>query len=417
MPDFAPNRAYSVAELNKIVKGLLEGDARLQIVLVQGEISNFHRTQSTGHCYFTLKGDGAAVDCAMFRSSAARLPFQPQNGMKVLARGRVSLYEVTGKYQLVIDSLQPDGIGALYAAFEQLKRRLEGEGLFRAELKRPLPLLPSCVGVITSPTGAAVRDIIDVLGRRLPAAKVLLYPAIVQGDGAVPTLLAGIDYFSRSRAADVVIIGRGGGSIEDLWAFNDETLARAVRACSVPVISAVGHETDFTICDFAADARAATPSVAAELASGGAERVIERLASAKKSLKTDIVRRLVDARSRLNALAASRPLTVPTAPIDEKRLRLDHAAERLSSSEEKLRTRRTAAFSALAARLEALDPMAVLSRGYAAVFGANGAVVTSARTLSPGERLTLRLRDGSAAATVEEVTPSPAEEIPSPAEE
>ena len=258
--------AVSVTQLNEFVKALIDGSDCLSNLYVKGEISNFKNHYGTGHYYFTLKDDGGLIRAVMFRSSAAKLKFMPENGMKVVVHGRVSAFVRDGQYQLYADSMEPDGVGALYIAYEQLKKRLESEGLFAPERKRPLPKIPTRVGIITSATGAAVRDMIHVAGRRFPFAKLILYPSLVQGPGASAQLIEGVKYFNRTASVDVIIIGRGGGSIEDLWAFNDEQLARTVAASQIPVISAVGHETDFTICDFVADRRAPTPSAAAEIA-------------------------------------------------------------------------------------------------------------------------------------------------------
>ena len=255
----------TVSELNSYIKSILDNDKRLSAISVRGEISNFKR-HSSGHLYFTLKDDGGQIRAVMFRSYADRIRFMPEDGMKVIVRAEVSVYAQAGTYQLYVNSMQPDGVGALYLAYEQLKERLACEGLFDQEHKIPLPSYPTRIGVITSPTSAAVRDIINVTGRRYPLATVYVYPALVQGDGAEKSLIEGLKYFEQSGLADVIIIGRGGGSIEDLWAFNSEALARCIYTMNTPVISAVGHETDFTICDFVADMRAPTPSAAAEIA-------------------------------------------------------------------------------------------------------------------------------------------------------
>lgn len=260
------NAVIGVAALNEYIKGLIDRDSALRSIYVRGEISNFKNHYSTGHFYFTLKDEGGVVRCVMFRSSAAKLPFVPENGMKVVLHGRVSAFVRDGQYQIYADDMEPDGVGALHIAYDQLRRKLESEGLFDPSRKLHIPKIPNRVGLITSATGAAVRDMINVCGRRFPYAKITLYPALVQGQGAAASLISGVNYFNETGSADVLIIGRGGGSIEDLWAFNDETLARTVAASRIPIISAVGHETDFTICDFAASCRAPTPSAAAEIA-------------------------------------------------------------------------------------------------------------------------------------------------------
>ena len=258
--------ALTVTQLNEYIKGILDHDPRLTDVYLRGEISNFKNHYSTGHYYFTLKDEGGMIRAIMFRSSAVKLAFLPEDGMKVVAHGRISAFVRDGQYQIYCDSMEPDGIGALYIAYEQLKRKLEAEGLFDPSRKKPLPKIPSRVGIITSATGAAIRDMINVCGRRFPFAELVLYPSLVQGPDAPAQLIDGVRYFNEKQSVDVIIIGRGGGSIEDLWAFNNEDLAREIAASAIPVISAVGHETDFTICDFVADRRAPTPSAAAELA-------------------------------------------------------------------------------------------------------------------------------------------------------
>lgn len=386
-------RVFTVGELNLYVKGLLESDALLKGLYLRGEISNF-KFHSSGHFYFTLKDGEGAVKAVMFRASAGKLRFLPENGMRVLVHGRVSLYQQTGDYQLYVDNMEPDGIGALYVAYEQLRRRLEEEGLFREDLKRPLPKTPKCVGVITSPTGAAVQDILNILGRRFPFAKVLVYPALVQGEGAVPSLLEGLRYFSESRAADVVIIGRGGGSLEDLWAFNDESLARAVRACPVPVISAVGHETDFTICDFASDLRAPTPSAAAELAVPETTELQQKFRNVIDRMKTLLRKDVEQKRQLLEHYAGARVLRQPESYIAEKRIALDMVFDRLSGAMKNDLTGRRADFAALTGKLEALNPMAVIARGYGAVYTPEGKVLKSVRAVKPGDTFTLRMQDG-----------------------
>ena len=386
-------RVFTVGELNLYVKGLLESDALLKGLYLRGEISNF-KFHSSGHFYFTLKDGEGAVKAVMFRASAGKLRFLPENGMRVLVHGRVSLYQQTGDYQLYVDNMEPDGIGALYVAYEQLRRRLEEEGLFREDLKRPLPKTPKCVGVITSPTGAAVQDILNILGRRFPFAKVLVYPALVQGEGAVPSLLEGLRYFSESRAADVVIIGRGGGSLEDLWAFNDESLARAVRACPVPVISAVGHETDFTICDFASDLRAPTPSAAAELAVPETTELQQKFRNVIDRMKTLLRKDVEQKRQLLEHYADARVLRQPESYIAEKRIALDMVFDKLSGAMKNELAGHRADFAALTGKLEALNPMAVIARGYGAVYTPEGKVLKSVRAVKPGDTFTLRMQDG-----------------------
>ena len=304
------------------------------------------------------------------------------------------------------DDMEPDGVGALYVAFEQLKTKLSAEGLFDERRKKPLPKIPKRVGIITSPTGAAIRDMINILGRRFPYAKILLYPALVQGNDAPPQLIAGVEYFNRVRNVDVIIIGRGGGSIEDLWAFNDEGLARAVAASSLPIISAVGHETDFTICDFVADRRAPTPSAAAELAVPETAELQRKIGNIVGRMELLLGRQITQKRQTLRFLAESRAMTNPAAMLDERRMNLVYLAEKLDrAAENTLAVRRNSLVQAVG-KLEALNPLAILTRGYSAVFDGEGRVVSRAEQLTPGETITLRLTDGTAAATVTEIQPN-----------
>ncbi|MBQ9429426.1 MAG: exodeoxyribonuclease VII large subunit, partial [Clostridia bacterium] len=266
----------TVTQLNAYIKSKFDADVFFSGVLVKGEISNLTK-HSSGHYYFTIKDETSAIKAVMFRGEVSKIKFDPENGMKIVAHGRVTVYPPSGQYQINCDYLEPDGIGALNLALEQLKKKLQAEGLFDAARKKPLPKIPTRVGVITSPTGAAVRDIINILGRRFPYAKMILFPALVQGESAAPSLIEGVRWFNRMQNVDLLIIGRGGGSLEDLWAFNDEQLARTIAASTIPVISAVGHETDFTICDFVADRRAPTPSAAAELAVPEATELMQKI--------------------------------------------------------------------------------------------------------------------------------------------
>ena len=320
--------------------------------------------------------------------------------MKVIAHGRVSAFVRDGQYQLYCDSMEPDGIGALYIAFEQLKRKLEAEGLFDPARKRPLPKIPSRVGIITSATGAAIRDMINVCGRRFPYAKLVLFPSLVQGPDAPPQLIAGLRYFNETRSADVIIIGRGGGSIEDLWAFNNEELAREVAASQIPVISAVGHETDFTICDFVADRRAPTPSAAAELAvpdTGELKRKIQNIVTREAGVLQQIAARH---REKLLLLSGSRVLQDPMAMIDDKKMQNAMLSERLIRAEERIRMQSRAALQAEAGKLSALNPLAVLSRGFSAVYREDGVLVKSAENVKPGDSITIRTEDGELDASV-----------------
>lgn len=393
---------FSVTQLNEYVRMLLDGNAVLSDIWIKGEISNFtnHRT---GHMYFSVKDAGASVRVVMFKAHAARLKFEPRDGMKVLLHGRVSAYVPGGQYQFYADLMEADGLGSLYLAFEQCKARLQAEGLFDPARKKQIPRLPGRVGIITSPTGAAIRDIINVTGRRYPQGELLIFPSLVQGEQAAAYLAGGIRYFNRAQNVDVIIIGRGGGSIEDLWAFNDERLAREIAASTIPVISAVGHETDFTICDFVADLRAPTPSAAAELV------FPDRLA-----LKAELDARLarigaltlsgVQARKRqLQTLSASRALRSPATVLAEKQMRVDELWLRLQSAGQQMTERKKQTLGAAVGKLEALSPLAVLQRGYAVATDRDGGVATSASAFEVGQSMTVRFADGAVNATVQSI--------------
>lgn len=393
-------RVITVSQLNRYVKSLLEGDRNLLSVYISGEISNFTNHYKSGHLYMSLKDEGALVKAVMFRGYASKLAFMPENGMKVIVRARVSLYEKDGAFQIYIEEMQPDGVGALQVAYEQLKAKLEKEGLFDQSHKRPIPRYPERVGVITSPTGAAVRDIMNVLGRRFPLAQIVFAPVLVQGDGAPPQLIRAIETFNEKQAADVLIVGRGGGSIEELWAFNDERVARAVAASSIPVISAVGHETDFTICDFAADLRAPTPSAAAELAVPDTRNLLGRLAQLQAISRQAVAHRLQTDQKRLTALRERRCLSTPLFYIEGQAMRLDYATRAFANGSQMQMTKADRRLASLAGKLDALSPLKVLSRGYS-IAQKNGAVVKKAAELEPGDKLSLRMTDGTIACVVE----------------
>ncbi len=390
----------SVTQLNEYLRMLMDGNPVLSNVFVRGEISNFTNHYKTGHFYFSLKDEGALVRAVMFRGNAQRLRFLPENGMKVILHGRVSVFPRDGQYQIYVDDMQPDGIGALYLAFEQLRKKLEAEGLFDQSRKRPLPKYPQRIGIITSPTGAAVRDMLQILGRRYPAAEVILYPALVQGADAPESLLRGLAFFNQALPVDVIIIGRGGGSAEDLFAFNNEQLARAVAASPTPVISAVGHETDFTICDFVADLRAPTPSAAAELAVPEQGELRRILFSASQALQGDIRRLLSDHRATLHALAGAEALRSPRYYIDERRMELTYLEKQLSAGAKETLTAAGSGFAALCAKLHALSPLQVLSRGYTAVFDPTGSPVTTGTALQKGQQIAIRFADSTVDAAV-----------------
>lgn len=396
----------TVSQLNEYLRMLLDSNPVLGSVFVRGEISNFTNHYKTGHFYFSLKDEGALVRAVMFRTNAQRLRFLPENGMKVILHGRVSVFPRDGQYQIYVDDIQPDGVGALYLAYEQLRKKLEAEGLFDAARKRPLPRYPQKIGLITSPTGAAVRDMIHILGRRFPAAEVVLFPALVQGADAPDSLMAGLACFTQLLPVDVIIIGRGGGSAEDLFAFNHEGLARAIAASPIPVISAVGHETDFTICDFVADLRAPTPSAAAEVAVPAAAEVRRALLASAQSLHASIAAEISERRARVTALVGAEALRSPRYYLEERRMAVTFLEERLGT----LLLRKTAqakgSFQTLCAKLDALSPLRVLARGYTAVFDEAGVPVACGRSLSPGDPIRIRFSDCSVNATVNGVRES-----------
>lgn len=394
----------SVSQLNRYIKMNFDADENLANIFISGEISNFTNHYRTGHLYFTLKDDSAAVRAVMFNSSAKRLKFMPEDGMKVIARGRVSVYEASGQYQLYVDDMQPDGVGALNLAYEQLKEKLQKEGLFSEHHKKPLPPYPEKVGVITSPTGAAVRDIINVLGRRFPYAEIVFCPVLVQGEGAHLQLTDAVNLFNSERAADVIIIGRGGGSIEDLWEFNDEGLARAVYNSEIPVISAVGHETDFTICDFVADMRAPTPSAAAELAVPDVNELQYALSALKNRMFLNVSSGIADRRSRLEYLTSKGALKSPDEMLSNRSQRLDTAFSKMLSSYENRIGGKKVEFISAATALSKLDPMSVLMRGFAFVSDKSGKNVYSSQALAKGDKINVRFHDGSAVCEVKEIT-------------
>ena len=387
-------KVYSVGEVAGILRELLEGDERLSRIYVRGEISNY-RPASSGHHYFTLKDGDAALKAVMFRREASRLRFRPENGMRVVVLGRVSLYPADGAVQLYAAEISPDGIGDLHIAFEQLKAKLQEEGLFDRARKRPLPPFPRRIAVVTSGTGAAVRDIIRVAAARYPLAKLMILPVRVQGAEAPPEIVSAIRFANRHHLADVIIAGRGGGSIEDLWAFNDERVARAIYASEIPVISAVGHEPDFTIADFVADVRAATPSNAAEIAVPDRTKLAEMIEALSQRLAAAMSSRLETEKLHLRRLRERRVLQDPGVYLDERRISLDRLTERLGASAQGLLARRRGDFSARAAALDAMSPLKVLARGYAIASREDGSLVRSRREVIPGQRLLLRVADGS----------------------
>ncbi|MBQ8894200.1 MAG: exodeoxyribonuclease VII large subunit [Clostridia bacterium] len=394
--------AISVTQLNQYLKTVLEADLNLRNIWVQGEISNL-TIHGSGHIYLRLKDENGIVSAVMFRSNAAKLRFRPENGMKILAKGSVSVFEKTGAYQLYITEMKQDGEGDLYAALEQLKKQLAAAGIFDASHKKSIPSMPERIGVITSPTGAAVRDIIQITGRRYPLAEIVVYPAIVQGDQAPGSLINGIEYFEQFEKVDVIIIGRGGGSIEDLWGFNSPDLALAIYNCNTPVISAVGHETDFTICDFVADLRAPTPSGAAELVVPDQAELLRRIRQDQKHLLSALLRKMQHSRDLLERYAKARIMTDPHAFTDKPFMMLDHLTERLNRNilQQSREQRNTVA--TLIAKLDALSPLKVMQRGFSLVENENGKVVRSVEQLTLNEKIALRLPDGEATCTVKDI--------------
>ena len=390
---------FTVGQVNQYLKAKLDGDRLLSAIAIRGEISNYKRYPS-GHHYFSLKDGEGALKCVLFRSSAQRLRFQPENGMKVVARGRITVFPRDGQYQLYADSLIPDGVGELYVAFEQTKARLFQEGLFAEEHKKPIPRYPNTIALITSAAGAAVHDMIRILGARWPMAQVLLLPVRVQGAQAPAELAGALRYANAHKLADVIIIGRGGGSMEDLWAFNDENLARAIYQSEIPVISAVGHEPDVTISDFVADLRAATPSNAAELAVPDCKALGRHLSQLSARMVGAVSARLEEERSRLRRLSESRVMTDPMAPIRDKRVLLDWQQSRLLSQMQSLTHTQRSRLSALAAALDAMSPLKVLARGYSLTQDEGGRLLTSTDQVQPGQGIQVRLSDGSLDCTV-----------------
>lgn len=397
-------RYLTVAQVNEYVKMLLDSDALLgKGVWVRAEISNFKHHYATGHFYFSIKDDAALMRAVMFRSSAQKLGFEPKDGMRVLVHGKVSAFVRDGQYQLYVDDMVPDGVGALYFAFEQLKKKLEGEGLFAEERKRPLPRFPKTIGIVTSPTGAAIRDMLNILGRRYPCAEILLYPAQVQGAEAPPQLIAGLDFFAKKRPVDVIIIGRGGGSAEDLWAFNNEALAYAVASSPIPVISAVGHESDFTICDFVADKRAPTPSAAAELAVPDAVELKKQLNLMGNKLYSTLLGRLENSRRSLKYLSEAGVLSGPDAIVRARRMNLVYLSEKADAVVLKRISEKRAELMRLAAKTETLSPLAVLTRGYSIAETDEGSVIRSVTDVKDKGKVTLHVSDGRIRATVCEI--------------
>ena len=392
---------FGVTEVNNLVKLLLDNEPMLQNICVRGELSNY-KMYPSGHHYFTLKDPEGALRCVMFKGSAMRLRFRPENGMKVLVTGRVTVFPRDGAYQLYCNTMTPEGTGDLAVAFEQLKARLYAEGLFDPAHKKPLPPYPEKIAIVTSSAGAAVHDMIRILRRRYPIAKVILLPVRVQGAEAPPEIAGAIRYANRWKVGDLIITGRGGGSIEDLWAFNDERVARAIYDSELPVISAVGHEPDVTISDFVADARASTPSNAAEIAVPDQAELLRWLRGAEERMAQSESQRLTVLRQRLDTLASKRVMTDHLAYVQDKRMELVHVQQRLGDLSGAAVARKRQKFSELAASLDAMSPLKVLGRGYAMAQNEAGQILKSHRDVTAGERVSVTLGDGGFTCTVDE---------------
>lgn len=389
----------SITQLNEYIRSRMEEDPALSQVAVRGEISNY-KLYPSGHHYFTLKDENSALKCVMFKGNALRLRFRPENGMKVIAMGKVSVFPRDGAYQLYCTAMAMDGVGDLYAAFEQLKKKLAAQGLFDPAHKKLLPKCPGTIGVVTSSAGAAVHDMLRILRKRYPLTKVRLLPVRVQGAEAPGEIAAAIRYANRYRLADLLIVGRGGGSIEDLWAFNDELVAHAIYESEIPVISAVGHEPDVTISDYVADLRAATPSNAAELAVPDQDALRQNLDAMSGAMASALSRQLKAARQHLNVLSQSPALRSPTGYIEQREKSLELLKNRLIAAQNQSITRKNQRYIAAVSKLDAMSPLKVLTRGYSMAQTESGEVLRSVRQVELGERISVLLSDGKLSATV-----------------
>ena len=398
-PQIQKPRVLSVSQINFYIKSIIENDGSLQFVLVTGEISNLTVHQRSGHIYLSLKDSNSVISAVMFAGNARRLRFRLENGMKVICRGRISVYEPSGRYQLYIEDMQPDGVGALTLAFEQLKKSLAQKGLFDNAHKKPLPKFPKTIGVITSPTGAAVQDITNIIRRRFPSADIVLAPVLVQGESAPEQLVRAVNKFSASKIADVVIIGRGGGSAEDLWAFNDEQLAYAVYNCETPIISGVGHETDFTICDFVADVRASTPSAAAELAVPDRQELMSYYFKQKQYISAMLDRKIKTAQLRLENQQRRMSASSPKLKAEQLEKQLSAKSEKLTRFMNIYISDKENKLIAAKGKLDGLNPLNVLIRGYA-IAEKDEKIITSSKQLKNGDDFTVILSDGKINAKV-----------------
>lgn len=392
----------TVTQINEYIRDLLSRDEILSMIIVRGEISNLtiHRS---GHIYFTLKDETSVLKSVMFRSSAQRVRFALKEGMNVIVYGRISVYAPSGQYQLYAEDIQPDGIGALYVAYEQIKEKLAKEGLFDASRKKSIPQIPQTVGIVTSPTGAAIHDMINVISRRFPLTKIVLYPALVQGDNAYKSLISGLKYFNESKSADVIIIGRGGGSMEDLWAFNNVELAYAIADSEIPIISAVGHESDFTICDFVADLRAPTPSAAAELAVPDARVIKDRVNQSIKHAERILINRIGQHRVHLDMIAKSRVLKSREDLLNEYRMRISLITDKLDNSIQSKIKDQKYKFEILATKLNTISPLNTLSRGYTIVLNEREKALSSVSEIDLDDTLNVYFADGIVKATVKQI--------------
>ena len=394
-------QVLSITQLNEYIRGKLDDDVLLGSVAVRGEISNY-KVYPSGHHYFTLKDEGASLKCVMFKGNAMRLRFRPGNGVKVIAMGKISVYPRDGVYQLYCTAMAMDGIGDLYAAFEQLKAKLAAQGLFDPTHKKPIPKYPAVIGIVTSSAGAAIHDMLRILRKRYPLSEVRLLPVRVQGVEAPGEIAAAIRYANYHQLADLLIVGRGGGSIEDLWAFNDERVAYAIFESQIPVISAVGHEPDVTISDFVADLRAATPSNAAELAVPDQDALRQNLDGYSQTMASILNRQLKTARQHLNTLASRPALSSPTGYLEQKEKNLQLLENRLVSAQTRIVEQKQRQFVSLTAKLDAMSPLKVLTRGYAMAQTEEGSILKSVHQVSVGDRVKISLGDGSLTAAVSE---------------
>lgn len=395
-------QVLSITQINEYIRGKMDEDRLLLQLAVRGEISNY-KMYPSGHHYFTLKDENAALKCVMFKTSAAKLRFRPENGMKVIAMGRITVYPRDGAFQLYCSAMSMDGIGDLYAAFEQLKAKLAAQGLFAPEHKKPLPQFPKTIGIVTSSAGAAVHDMLRILKKRYPIVKVRLLPVRVQGAEAPGEIAAAIRYANHYKLADLLIVGRGGGSIEDLWAFNDERVAYAIYASEIPVISAVGHEPDVTISDYVADLRAATPSNAAELAVPDQAALLQSMDAAASAMASALSGKLRHARQRLRVLAQSPALVSPTGYLEQRQQSLEHLKSRLIGAQMQQIQRKKQRYIGNTAKLDAMSPLKVLTRGYSIVSADDGTIVRSVHQTAPGREVQVMLSDGSLRATVSDI--------------